>query len=197
MSAVHELSPADVGTVGGADFEDVAFFHEEGDLHRDPGLKSGGFGRVVGGVAFDAFGRFGDGELDVDGEVNGDCRSFEEENFHLLPFLEVVLGVTDEGFVKGDGLVGAEVHEVVACGVGVGELELLAIGLDDFHFVGGGEADGLLVAIVEGPDGGGDKGVAFAGSAVLETENDSAITFIFNTLPFFEIGCDDCHDAEG
>lgn len=191
------LRAADVRTVSSANLEKVAFFHEEGDLHRDAGLESGGLGRVVGGVAFDALRRFGDSEFDVHRKVDRDRCAFEEEHFDFLAFLEVVLGVADEGFVEGDGLVGAEVHEMEACRVGVGELELLAVGLDDFHFVRGGETDGFLVAVVEGANGGGDEGIAFAGGAVLETEDDSAITFIFNTLPFFEIGCDDCHGAEG
>ena len=192
-----KLCAADVRAVGGADFEDVAFFHEEGDLHCDAGLESGGFGGVVGGVAFDTLRRFGDGELNIDGEVDRDGCAFKEEHFDFLTFFEVVLGVAHEGIVKGDGLVGAEIHEVEASRVGVGELKLLTVGLDDLDFVGGGEADGLLVSVVKGADGGGDQGIAFAGGAVLETENDSAITFVFNTLPFFEIGCDDCHVAEG
>ena len=133
--APSALGAADVGAVGGADFEDVAFFHEEGDLHRDASLESGGLGGVVGGVAFDAFGRFGDGELDVDGKVDGDGSAFEEEDFDFLALFEVVLGVADEGLIKSDGLVSAEVHEVIASRVGVGELKLLAISLDDLHFV--------------------------------------------------------------
>jgi len=31
---------------------------------------------------------------------------------------------------------------------------------------------------------------------VFETENDSTVSFIFDTLAFFEIGCDYCHIRE-
>lgn len=192
-----DLCAADVGTVGGADFQDVAFFDEEGDLYRDTCFEGGGLGGVVGGVAFDALRGLGDGEFDVHGQVDGDGSAFEKENFNFLAFFEVVLGVADEGFIESDGLVGVQVHKVEACGVGVGELEFLAVGFDDFHFVRGREADGLFVTVVERANGGGDKGVAFAGGAVLETEDDSTITFIFDTLPFFEIGCYNCHVDEG
>ena len=68
------------------DFEDVAGFDEEGNLDGDAGLEGGGLGRVVGGVAFDAFAGLGDFEFDGAGEIDGDGVAFEEENFNWVIF---------------------------------------------------------------------------------------------------------------
>ena len=187
------LGPSEVGAVLGADLDDIALFVEEGDLHRDTCFEDGGFGGIVGGIAFQTFRGVGDLQFDVVGEVDGDGVAFDEEDFDDLAFFDEVFGVADETFVDADGLVGIGVHEVVGAGLGVGELELLAVGIDNIDLFTGGEADGFGFSGFEGADGGGDEGIAFAGGAVLKSEDDSALSFILDALAFFEVGCDDCH----
>lgn len=162
-------------------------------MHDQAGFQSGRLGGIVGGVAFDALGGFGDFQLYGGGKVDTHGRAFDEENFYFLAFLEEVFGISHKFIGKSDVVVGLHVHEVVNAGFGVGELELLAVGFDDVDLFAGGETDGLGLSGVEGADGSCDEGVSFTRSAVFESEDDTTVTFVFDALPAFEVGCDDCH----
>lgn len=126
-----DLSATEVGRFFGADLDAIAWLAEEGNLDDEPGGKSGRLGRVVGGVSFDSFGGIGDLEFDGGREVDGDRAVFDKENFNFLAFGEEVFGIADEGSIETGGLEGLHVHEVVGSGLGVGKLELLAVGIDD------------------------------------------------------------------
>lgn len=92
-----------VGVVFGFDVDAFADVDEEGDLDDEAGFHGGGFVDVVCGVAFDAFGGFGDGHdhgrREVDGGEDGVCK---EEGVKLA-LDEVVFDGIDEVIV-GEGI---------------------------------------------------------------------------------------------
>lgn len=191
------VGATEVAAVLGADLDDVALLDEKRDLHGHSGFEDGGLGGVVGGVTLDPLGGLGDFEFDRIGKIDGDGISLDEKDLDELAFLDEVLGISHKSLVDADGFVGVGVHEVVGSGLGVGELELLAVGFDNVHLFTGSEADGLGLAGFEGTDGRRDEGVSFSRGAVLKSENDAALSFVLDALPAFEVGCDDCHDGEG
>ena len=191
------VGATEVAVVLGADLNPVTLLHEKWNLNSQAGFENGRLGRVVGGVALDALRRLGDLQFDGIGQIDGNRIALNEEDLDDATFLDEVFGISHEILIDADGVISGGVHEMVGSGLGVGELELLPVGLDDVDLFTGGEADCFGLSGFEGTNGRRDEGVSFSWGAVLESENDSALSFVLDALPAFEVCCDDCHDEDG
>ena len=83
MGERRELGAAHIVASFGGDFDFFAFFDEERDIDDLAGFESGGLLDVIGAIAADAFGGFGDGEDDGgrEGDVGG--LAFDVKDFAL------------------------------------------------------------------------------------------------------------------
>lgn len=73
------------------------------------------------------------------------------------------------------------------------KLKFLAISLHNVYFFTGSETDRFCFSGLKRSNGRRNEGVSFSRGAVLEPENDPALSFVLDTLPAFEVCCDDCH----
>ena len=83
MGEWRELGAAHVVARFGGDFDFFAFFDEEGDIDDLAGFEGGGLLDVIGAIAADAFGGFGDGEDHGGGEGDVGGLAFYVKDFAL------------------------------------------------------------------------------------------------------------------
>ena len=76
------------------------------------------------------------------------------------------------------------------------KFKLLPVSLHNVDLFTGSETDRFGFSGLKRSNGGRNEGVSFSGGAVLEPENDPALSFVLDTLSAFEVCCDDCHGGD-
>ena len=190
------VSSAKVAIVLSADLDDVTLLDEKRHLNSQTSFENCWLGGVIGGVAFDALGRVGNFKFNGVRKIDRNRISLDKENFDDLTFFDEVFGFPHEIFVDPDGIVSGRIHEMVGSWLRIRKFKLLPVSLDNVDLFTGSETDCFGFSGLERSNGGRNEGVSFSGGAVLEPENDPALSFVLDTLPAFEVCCDDCHDEQ-
>ena len=173
--------------VARVDFDELAFFDEEGNVNDFASLERRGFLDVAGGVASDAFSAFDDADVDAGWHLDLNGFVFDEKDFDLKVFDQIVFGVSEKIGGKSHRIVSGRVDEDEIAAVFIGILELLAADVDEFDLVGGAEADVGGFTGADVADDGLDEGAQVARGAVHDFKDDGDVSIVANGLSFAEI----------
>src|ERR1051326_38604 len=143
------LRPAHVGTGPRIDLNGFAFLDEQRDIDAFAGLQFCWFCDVASSIAAHAFGRFDNLQTHRGGQLQLDWSAFCVKDLNRKIFHQIVFGVCDQVFLVCDRVVRLRIHEVVSVAITVTEVELFSLDLDQFHLIGGTEADVSTFARVD------------------------------------------------